>query len=648
MQARSLSLIVTLFFITFGLFFAMTGCSPSSGEYGAFSLNGNQDTDKPAQQTPVLTADITGLVTASGTPTPNLGVRVFNEAGTTKVGETLTTADGSFLIQGLPAGTYKVNIGYDSLLFSSATYTVIIRSDGKLFPETVVLKENTATSTGGLPTIAGDLIGTVNSSASGTPVVANIDVRLYRAVGTSVGTFLATTISSTNGQFLFQQLTPGTYQLGLAANSLTFLPATYAVTIKPDGAMFPALLNLPITPRNGAPVASTTRADVIGTIVLSTTNAPLANISLRIIDASSQVQVGSTIVSAPNGQFLFQQIPTGTFRISVAFDSTVYEPATYSITIRSDGTVFPQPLVLQLSPIGAPVRADVIGTVMLNTTNAPLANISLSLIDASSNTLSTTVSTTNGQFLFQQIATGTYRISVAFDSTLYEPATYSITIRSDGTVFPSVLSLLVAPRSGSSGTVTADVRGTVVLNSNGAPADAVGVQIIGTNTYMANVTPPSGEFFFPHVATGTYKAQVALGSALYNPATYTFLVRNDGTVFPQPLTFKVRPAGTATSPFAVDILGHVNEKDNTSETGVKPVKNVLVQLTQNGIELARAITPPAGEFIFTQLNVGTYQIGISRTSYNPATYTVVVQPDEKTLPPETDHLLLIDLSTTAY
>lgn len=225
------SLIVLVVLLTGAVQF-MTGCQPTSGDYGVFDLRSDSP-DAPAGS--LITASLTGKVVDNAKKAGQAGVAVRMFAvDKTLLREMSSVTDGSFLFTEVPAGTYLLEAANGSTQFDTATYTVLVNSDGTILPANISL---VVYPKGFSAEMLVDIHGQV--TASTTSILENdVDVSLFRVVGgVPEATAMATAKTQAKGLFLFPQQKPGVYQIILSKPSRP--GDTYTLIVKNDGMATP-------------------------------------------------------------------------------------------------------------------------------------------------------------------------------------------------------------------------------------------------------------------------------------------------------------------------------------------------------------------------------------------------------------------------
>lgn len=168
-----------------------------------FSLQGMQEANIDLQLPPAAAtlATVYGVVTDGTDPIPDATVKLFDSAGL-PFQHTVTGADGSYTLSGIPAGTYSLGAVADGYRLSDAA-GVTLTTSATTQMNLVCVPDVTLS----LGAIAGTL--TVTDAPEGTIPLAGAKITLQDSQGTT----LATTYTASDGEFAFYDLADGVYTL---------------------------------------------------------------------------------------------------------------------------------------------------------------------------------------------------------------------------------------------------------------------------------------------------------------------------------------------------------------------------------------------------------------------------------------------------
>lgn len=473
---------------------------PAGAKYTRVAFGGNGSYTKTDQWCVTLTQPITGSIgdrvwfdadgdgiqDASETiGITGVTVQLRNAAGTV-IATTTTNASGNYLFSGLAAGNYTVgfpisisgaivttqNAGADDNIDSDASQATGITP-------TIVLgagQNITNVDAGYCPTtlVLGDRVfydlnnnGVRDASEVG---IAGLTVNLYSDANNdnvADGSFIATTTTNATGNYLFSNLAPGNYIVGVvpaAGYTSSTNPA-----IDPDndvdlddngtnlvGAEWRGLAITLIAGTENDGTATNTDTNItydfgffqpvgsIGDRVWKDDNANgiqdagevgMAGVTLVLLNSAGQV-VATTTTDA-NGNYLFKNLPAGNYSLRITppanytlspktqgantnldsdFDTNSYTTGTVTLTAgqnRTDidaGFNFNQP---QPASIGDRVWLDTNGDGLQDAGEPGVSNVLVTLYNNSGVAVASTYTDANGFYLFTDVVPGAYTVGVS-------------------------------------------------------------------------------------------------------------------------------------------------------------------------------------------------------------------------------------------
>ena len=251
------------------------------------------------------------------------------------------------------------------------------------------------------------------------------------------GNVVDTAVTNVDGLYLFADVAPGTY------NVVVTPPDGYLQTYEKDNSLNcdtevivttnADILDVDYGFQQLATIGSTVWVDTNGNGVKDESELGLENITVQLIDDKGNV-VATTTTDA-NGQYLFTDVPMGTY------DIVITPPDNYNQTYELDGkldgdtsvTVAPGEEKLDVNfgfqpfaTIGSTVWVDTNGNDVKDGSEFGLENITVQLIDDKGNVVATTTTDANGQYLFTDVPAGTY------DIVIIPPKNYTQTYELDG------------------------------------------------------------------------------------------------------------------------------------------------------------------------------------------------------------------------
>ncbi|MBP7635499.1 carboxypeptidase regulatory-like domain-containing protein [Candidatus Ozemobacteraceae bacterium] len=254
-------------------------------------------------------SSLSGLVSdKEGTPLKEVLIRAVLTSGKGSPADVETGDDGKYSLY-LGSGTYTLTLSKSG--FGQQQVTLVVGSNDDRVMDFVL---------GASATIAGTVKLTTTQEA-----LANISVEIYLNGTDAKG--IATTTSS--GEFAFESLSPGSYEIRLGKGSQLYGAATYTVQILVDGTLIPEEPQLYLAPK----ILNTGEyffESASGTIVDSFSGAPLQYVTCDLKG------YGSTITDL-NGRFEFKKLIPATYELT--FAKPGWETLIVSFVVNPSGTV---------------------------------------------------------------------------------------------------------------------------------------------------------------------------------------------------------------------------------------------------------------------------------------------------------------------
>jgi hypothetical protein len=523
------------------------------------------------------TAQITGKLTSTGTAggvvakavvwaTPFPGVSFTNPNNI--YASAVTNPDGSFIIQGLPAGRYNLSAYKEGYSFQhgasngdvtvhggdSATFNVGITPEGPGNLQVTIVDINNNPISGvvvtpaeiqGNTTVVGQTtpsngivtftnipsgVYDVNTLFYGYTVDATPNATVNQGTTTNITITLTPSPVTILGTVYVQGSSP---QTGIPGATLTLttssgtdiVPTTGGTSITTTsgaGGAFTFNLTAGEIPASVVPYVDGTAAGYlgsnpvvpIGAIVLAQDYTgilvPLVQVTslaVTAVDALTQLPVPGLVINATGPQSLGPATTSSTGAVSFLSVS----PGTYTVTPGASSLLSLGYISYTPDPATATVNANSLGTVSL-TLQPGLGSISGTVSDAQS-TLGlsgATVSISNGTFTFHTTTSSTG----AYSFTNIRLGTYTAST-SDGIQYiPSTTSGIVVTNANTTlqniplTPIVSTISGTVSSADGGTPINGAVVSITDGTTTDHATTNSSGFYSIPNAETGTYTATV--------------------------------------------------------------------------------------------------------------------------------------------
>jgi hypothetical protein len=454
------------------------------------------------------------LTLSSGAPLAGASVQLFAaDSGEEALDSTATSGSGTFTIDELEAGTYKIQVLGAG--FGGVWYPAALDFDDAGDIE-VVAGETTAgidVRVGGLPgVITGDVLG---DDPAGATVALLVPASV---IGSTTDAVVTSVVVDATGDFRLDPVpSPGSFIL--EATKPGFARETRTVSLGPAQ----VLEGVEITLQQGDGAISGKIFGAAG---------PLEGVAVSATTTTSGGAVTVSTTTLASGDFTLRNLPTPA-QYTITLTKAEYGTETLAVNLGA---------AQELSGISATLvkgNGSIAGTVSV-VGRGPTGGITVTATDAEKTF--TTVSLTTG-------AVGTYLIT-----GLPLPGTYTVTFSGSG-LASQTRSVHLDPISGGNVTgvdatltrATGTISGIVFARETvGGPASpiggatvtaaGVGAQLVTTS---ATVASQLGHYEFPEVAPGTYTVTFSLAGRA--PHTQLITVAAGQTV---PLDGTLEPLGT--------------------------------------------------------------------------------------------------------
>ena len=334
---------------------------------------------------------------------------------------------------------------------------------------------------------------------------SGVTVSLINAAGAVV----ATTVSS-NGYYVFQSVSPGTYQLqftpvtgevlspGGVANVTTGLTAAFTLT--------PGL-------SYAVPNANFVQAAVVtGTVLLA--GAGLSSVTVSLINSAGSVV--ATTTTSSTGAFTFNSVQAGSYRVKYtppAKDALVAGgPANIVTNLTAPVTLTAgQTVTIATETMAAATTAILSGSVIY--AGAGQAGVAVALLNKAGTVVATTTTSSTGSFAFTGVAPGSYQVKYTPPTGEALPATSNTTV-----TLTAAQNLVLAAETLAALPATIDGSvlhfGATTDPTSGSGQAGVAVALLNAaGTVLATtLSNASGAFDFTGVAPGTYTLDYTLPS----------------------------------------------------------------------------------------------------------------------------------------
>ncbi|MBL8397909.1 MAG: carboxypeptidase regulatory-like domain-containing protein, partial [Candidatus Accumulibacter sp.] len=492
----------------------------------------------------------------------------------------------------------------------------------------------------------------------------------------AAGTVISTQQTDANGNYLFTNLVPGTY-------SVTFVaPTGYLFTTQDSGADASDSDANTTTGNTIQTVLDSGESDrtwdaglvqpkaSIGNFVWEDANFSgvqdagengISGVTVKLLNSSGTV-VGTTTTDA-SGQYLFSNLTPGDYKVQVvapsgyfATWSNIGNDSLDSDIVLTDGSMSLTTLsagendltwdagFYRKAEIGDRVWLDSNSNGIQDTGETGVANVTVSLKNASGTVVATQQTDANGNYLFSSLTPGTYSIQVT------APSGYSFTtqdvgvdgsdsdVNSTGNTVQTVLTSgesdrtwdagLVAPKASIGNFVWEDKNYNGIQDAGESGIAGVTVKLLNSSGTVVGttVTGSTGQYLFSNLNPGDYKVQVVAPSGYYvtkaNQGTNDAVDSDADSTGAMTLTTLTAGENDLTWDAGLYRKASIGDRvwDDWNSNGIQDygeygIQNCKVWLYSSsaGAWIASTYTDYYGNYKFTNLNPGDYYLWFDKS-----------------------------------
>ena len=550
------------------------------------------------------TAVVRGVVVDASSQVPLSGATItLSGPGSYSV---VSSANGSFELDGIAAGTYTINLsanGYNSVsgsLSASAGSVTAIRQG-------LTVQGTYQDSSPG--TIAGQIV----DATTGQPVAG--------ATLTLNGNTTAT--SASDGSFSFATVPRENCQIQVVANG--YASRTYSFVFAPGDSG--SLGTLPIFAATGS--SAPTTLTLVGTVIDGVDNHPLTGASVTV------TQTGQVYTADSNGEFTVSGLSSLNFSLTIS--AAGYQTRSFSGSASGFGQVSGSFELTPTSSSGT-TTTTISGTVSDATSGKPIAGATLAI---SGSSVSAT-SGTDGSYLLANIQPLTLTLAVSAPG--YQSRTYNVNVTQAGAYALNVQMTAVQnagsnqfqvlsfnPLQSSSGANTVQQFAAQVANLQSTAQqasvlidvqDATGATVATVSPYAPGTTVPAVQVSFG--ASATVDLVIPWNTQQFPPGTYRLVLRvvQPGTVsrdLPSGVVLAQADTHATVDPTSA-ILGQVAFNPPLTQAGSStPVDlSALVinsgNVTLTGASFTLTLSDPSSGQALTTLHATAASIGVGQNA----------------------------------
>lgn len=495
---------------------------------------------------------------SNGGPINNATVMLLNNSGTV-IDTTTTNVAGNYSFPNVTPGLYNVSVMAAG--FQAQSQSVMTEpNQASIVNFTLVANP-------------GSISGTIRDSINNAAIpLANVELL------DSNGVPVANTTANGSGQYTFNNLSPGNYQVRSFATNYSTTTVSSTVT-----AGNTTITNIFLEPNPGS---------VQGTVIDSDTMLAISGASIQAIN--SQNVVVATTTTNGSGQYSFNSLLPGSY--SITFTANGYATQTVGAVVSSSAVTTVNASLTRLA--GA-----LTGTVQdPNAASIPGASVT---VFQNNIQIGSVITDATGTYMVPGLPSGSYTIVVSAPNFTTE--TVAAMIENGQTTIVNV-TLKEDP-----GTLTGFVRD---VNNNPIAGGSVTVQLsTGSGIIVAtSVTAPDGSYTVPNLAPGNYTIIAAASN--YQTATQGVTISSNTT--------SIVNYNLSADP------GSISGIVTNAQTGT-PITDANVQVRivdSSGAVIAAVLTDENGQYVVNGLAPGFYTVVVSAPNFQTNEATVQVSSNQ--------------------
>ncbi|MEI2325688.1 carboxypeptidase regulatory-like domain-containing protein [Priestia megaterium] len=508
-------------------------------------------------------ATVTGQVINTQTGAPLSGVIVtITDLNGLILGNSVSDINGQFIIRNLPPNTAVITATATQPGLGS-TSTSVQLGPGSTNNVTLFLTPE-----------VGSLTGSIRNIQT-SEVIAAATVQVFDFTRALV----ATLVTDPNGQYLLENITPGTYRVIVSNQNFGTIAQEAVVVVNQE-----TILNFSLTPNPGI---------ILGTILNQQNNQPLGGVGVVVRQFSPAGPVVANSATDGNGLFTIPNLAPGTYTVIATLPNFGTSAASVEVITNSSSTV-----KLALTPNPGAVQ----GVVTNAASGAPLPNTFVRVINNNGVIVAVMQTDPNGQYRVQNLEPGTYTMIVINSS--FQRQTIGFIVAAGQT------NIINVPLEVNPGAVV----GTITSAQTGIPLAGATVQLFLSQSLIpvANtVADENGVYHFNGLEPGDYIVT----------ANSTSFARGvlGATVLPNAQT----TANISLQPNPVSVSGTITDQNGN------PLSNATIRvLDENETVLGTGVSGLDGAYTVGGLPPGTYGIIATKTGFSTITSGLTLVPGE--------------------
>lgn len=477
------------------------------------------------------------------------GVTIYVENTATFNSYTATTGSGgTYLLDGLPTGSYKVQF-QPAAGQNYVAQWYLDKSDYAAAVTISVTSGHTTTNVSATLAIGATISGIVTSAATHAPL-GGVYVRVSDYVDDFIPNVANTDVQTApNGSYTLIGLPPGTYDVDFSPSYPSNYIGEYYNQQTNENKATPIALTAGVT-KSGIDAALPTGGEISGKVT-SAQGQPLQGVEAYVLDTGGEFW-GSAYTAA-DGTYTIPELPTsGSFRVGFEVpDGSPYADEFYSGAEGLDtARAVPVTQGLQTSNINAslPLGGTISGTVTDAATRTPIGEDGVSVYDVNGGESADENfggTAQDGTYEIPNLLPGTYKVLFEGEGTFGYQYFKGASTLAAAKVVTVTASKTTAGINGALVT-GGDISGTVRSASTGAALAESDVSLLDSNGQYQNSTRtgPNGQYTIDGIPAGTYYVEFFAEDDLH---TYQTLFYGGSTTLGQAKPITIAAGSTITN-----------------------------------------------------------------------------------------------------
>ncbi len=342
--------------------------------------------------------------------------------------------------------------------------------------------------------------------------------------------------------------------------------------------------------KEDSPSEPSTYGEISGIVIDQKENAPLARVSVYTTPATSFVSTND------EGRYSISNIEPGEYSVTAIKNG--FDSLTVGVSVTSGAAATADLILTKIDSINISTFGSISGNVFNGISGESINAVNLSTVPSTGSKRSDE----NGQFLFENLLAGEYKLTAEKNGFITEVTTLLV---SNGLTTSAEIEMM--PEDTSTANTKGNLFGKVINSVSEEPIKNVFIST--TPSFGSVLTDSLGVFRINNIPEGNYI--IIVNKLNYVDASEDITMVGGKT---SELNFNLTPSVGSVSGIVIDSVG-------------APIQ--FVEITTDP-ETSAFITNSAGEFSIANVSVGNIKITASKQNYTTKVIDTVIQPGKVT------------------